>query len=190
MQEKCECNGETEQKGGNSFGISHTYALSEAEVVIVYDLGLQVLLDELKLLVTFTVTRQEAPDVHHLLAHRGGQFGDGDDLHDVMHVPLCKQSQRSNQDPARETESSSQTARSPPGLYYWVRSAFFSVFPPGLSSCAVAPQESRADCWLKLFFLPGSSLKTKHRVLQKKTTNPSIFSVKCCCNSLMTSSFV
>lgn len=98
--QKVECNDEIEQKGANPFGISHTYALSEAEVIIVYDLDLQILLDELKLLVTFTVRRQEAPDVLHLLARRRGQCGDGDNLFDVMQVPLCKQSQRSNQDPA------------------------------------------------------------------------------------------
>lgn len=100
--QEVECSDEIGQKGGDPLGISHTYALSEAEVIIVYDLGLQVLLDELKLRVTFTVRRHEAPDVHHLLARRRGQFGDGDDLFDVMHVPLWKHSQRSRQDPARQ----------------------------------------------------------------------------------------
>lgn len=47
------------------------------------------LLDELKLFVTFAVRRQEAPDVCHLLVWQGGQVRDGDNLVDVMQVPLC-----------------------------------------------------------------------------------------------------
>lgn len=61
--------------------------------------------DELKLLVTFTVRRHEAPDVRHLLARGRGQFGDGDNLFDVMHVPLWRQGQRSHQDPARQLKA-------------------------------------------------------------------------------------
>lgn len=71
------------------FVFFNTYTLLEAEVIIFLDLVLQILLHNLKIFITFTVRRQEAPDFPHLFMWQRGQFGHIDTTVNVMHVSLC-----------------------------------------------------------------------------------------------------
>lgn len=168
------------------FVFFNTYTLLEAEIIIILDLLLQILLHHLKIFITFTHRRQEAPDSLHLVTRQRGQFRHTDTTVDVMCVSLCDWSRRSKEDCTCQlfTANCLLTSRS---LRLGLLCIFLSV-----SSCICIMYSCSSGLIgglliLKTFFLAFFFLRKN---TQNATKNTTIFSFKCSCNSISTSSFV